>query len=177
MGARTRTHTASSFCKNHGDKTHLDLCLDLISKRSDSFRSDLRLWQLVQGLLKVGHRDHCTERKHLVRVVGAEVALDKLPRDWLAIPVPGVPSPPSSITHERVEKHGLELSIRDAGGSTLLCKQRRWLLDIGKVRRVSRLVHQRSERCMPRPVARGSMSWHEWLERRPKTRGNWATPA
>mmetsp|Transcript_5310 Transcript_5310/g.13555 ORF Transcript_5310/g.13555 Transcript_5310/m.13555 type:complete len:201 (+) Transcript_5310:1925-2527(+) len=82
-------------------------------------------------------------------MLGAHVLLDKAPRQRLALAVGGVPAPPRGVADERVEEHRLQLGVRDGGGRALLREERRRHPDVGEVRGVPRLVHQRGEPRQP----------------------------
>ena len=72
--------------------------------------------------------------------------LDNFERDGIPVHVLSVLGPPGGIPHERIQKHGLVLSIGNARRRPLLAEERTRLFDVGEVRCVARFVHERVER-------------------------------
>mmetsp|Transcript_25555 Transcript_25555/g.64424 ORF Transcript_25555/g.64424 Transcript_25555/m.64424 type:complete len:365 (-) Transcript_25555:1155-2249(-) len=129
-----------------GGEPPLDLGLDVVGELEDGLGGHLVLLELIQSLLEVGDSQHGAQGKDLVGRVGLDVGFDQIPGNSLAVAVPGVPPLPGGVPNKGVEEHGLQLGVGDARGSPLLREEGAGLLDVGKVRRVPRLVHQGRER-------------------------------
>ena len=123
----------------------LDFALRVVGQLQHKGVGELLFGGFVQRLFEVGDSQHGAQHKHLVRVLGLDALLHNGPGDGVAIDVARVLGHPIGIGAQAVQEHGLVLGVGDRGGRALLAEEGAGLVDVGKVRRVPALVHQRRE--------------------------------
>mmetsp|Transcript_107692 Transcript_107692/g.347609 ORF Transcript_107692/g.347609 Transcript_107692/m.347609 type:complete len:533 (-) Transcript_107692:542-2140(-) len=115
-----------------------------------ALRRELRLRQLVERALEVGHREHAPQGEDRVGVAAADVLLQQLPGHDLAFAVAAVAAAPGGVAHQGVHEHALVLGVGHGHRRALLGEERRGLRDVRHVGRVAGLVHQRRQRRVAR---------------------------
>mmetsp|Transcript_75 Transcript_75/g.218 ORF Transcript_75/g.218 Transcript_75/m.218 type:complete len:400 (+) Transcript_75:714-1913(+) len=120
----------------------LDLLFHLVGEGFDGLRRDVLVGHFVQRLLKVGDSYHSPQPKHFVRMGGLQVLLHEVPGQWLPIARNGIFGTPRRVSHQRIQKHALQLCVCDGSWGSFLRKQRRGHGNIREMRGMSRLVHQ-----------------------------------
>jgi hypothetical protein len=128
-----------------GTQSALDLSFDVVREKLNALRREFGVGELVHGLFEVGNAEHGPELKDLKGVRRSEALLDDIERYRVSLEVLGVLGPPGRVAHQGIQEHGLVFGIGDACRRPLLAKQGAGLDDVGKVGRVSRLVHERVE--------------------------------